>query len=95
MTEHLPSRRRYAWNRRQDKSRFGVLTVRRRLFSACGVQPLGPSQHVFGQSSVSGSVAPPAGERGLLELLDLNTDLCQRFTAAVAHAFPDRVTILC
>jgi putative transposase len=95
MTEHFPSPRRYAWNRRQDESRFGVLTVRRRRFSACGVQPLGPIQHVFEQFSVSGSVAPPAGERGLLELPDLNADLCQRFIAAVAHAFQDRVTILC
>ena len=52
----------------QDESRFGLLTVRRRRLTACGVQPIGPSQHVFAWFYVYGAVAPITGERFFLEL---------------------------
>ena len=42
----------------QDESRFGLLTVRRRRLTACGVQPVGPVQHVFEWFYVYGAVAP-------------------------------------
>jgi hypothetical protein len=31
----------------QDESRVGLLTVRRRRLTACGVQPVGLIQHTF------------------------------------------------
>jgi hypothetical protein len=36
----------YAWNPSQNESCFGLLTVHRRRFIACSVQPVGPVQHV-------------------------------------------------
>jgi hypothetical protein len=61
----------------QDESRFGVLPVRRRRLTACGVQPVGPVQHVFEAFYVYGAVAPATGERFSLELPYLNADTFQ------------------
>jgi transposase len=78
----------------QDESRFGLLTVRRRRLTACGVQPVGPVQHVFEWFYVYGAVAPTTGERFFLELPYLNADMFQIFLEAFAHAFPDSLNIL-
>jgi transposase len=78
----------------QDESRFGWLTVRRRRLTACGVQPLGPVQHIFEWFSVYGAVAPTTGERFFLELPYLNADMFQLFIDAFAHTFPDSLNIL-
>jgi hypothetical protein len=51
----------------QDESRLGLLTVRRRRLTVCGVQPVGAVQHVFEWFYVYGAVAPTTGERFLLE----------------------------
>jgi DDE superfamily endonuclease len=52
----------------QDDSRFGLLTVRRRRLTACGVQPGGAVQHVFAWFYVDGAVEPTTGARFFLEL---------------------------
>jgi hypothetical protein len=70
----------------QDESRFGLLTVRRRL-TACGVQPVGTVQHVFEWFYVYGAVAPTTGERFFLELPYLNTESFQLFVDTFAQAF--------
>ena len=77
----------------QDESRGGLLTVRRRRLTACGIQPVGSLQHVFEWCSVYGAIAPTTGERFFLELPYLNADTFQLFVGAVAEAFPDRVNI--
>jgi transposase len=78
----------------QDESRFGLLTVRRRRLTACGVQPVGLIQHVFEWFYVYGAVAPTTGERFFLELPSLNADMFQLFIDAFAQAFPDSLNIL-
>ena len=78
----------------QDESRLGLLTVRRRRLTACGVQPVGSVQHVFEWFYVYGAVAPATGERFFLELPYLNADTFQLFVDAFAQAFPDSVNIL-
>jgi putative transposase len=78
----------------QDESRFGLLTVRRRRLTACGVQPVGLIQHVFEWFSVDGAVAPTTGERFFLEWPYLNADMLPLFIDALAQTFPDSLTIL-
>jgi hypothetical protein len=78
----------------QDESRFGLLTVRRRRLTACGVQPVGPIQHVFAWFYVYGAVAPTTGERFFVELPYLGSDMFQLFIDAFAQAFPDSLNIL-
>jgi putative transposase len=78
----------------QDESRFGLLTVRRRRLTACGVQPIGPVQHVFEWFYVYGAVAPMTGDRFFLELPYLNAEMFQLFVDAFAQAFPDSLNLL-
>jgi transposase len=78
---------------RQDESRVGLLTIRRRL-TAGGVQPVGLIQHVFEGFSVDGAVAPTTGERVFLELPYVNADTLQLLLDAFGHAFPDSLHIL-
>jgi hypothetical protein len=78
----------------QDESRFGLLTVRRRRLTACGVQPIGAVQHVFEWFYVYGAVAPTTGERFFLELPYLNAAGFQLFVDAFAEAFSDSFNIL-
>jgi DDE superfamily endonuclease len=73
---------------RQDESRFGRLTVRRRL-TARGVQPGGAVRHVFAWGYVSGAVAPPTGARFFPELPSLHADTVPISIAACARAFSD------
>jgi transposase len=78
----------------QDESRVGLLTVRRRRLTACGVQPVGSVQHIFEWFYIYGAVAPTTGERFFLELPYLNADTFQLFVDAFAQAFPDSLNIL-
>jgi putative transposase len=78
----------------QDESRFGLLTVRRRRLTACGVQPIGTVPHVFAWFYVYGAVAPTTGERFCLELPYRNTESFQRFVDTFAQAFPDSLNLL-
>jgi transposase len=78
----------------QDESRLGLLTVRRRRLTACGIQPVGAVQHVFEWFYVYGAVAPTTGERCFLELPYLKADMFQIFLDALAHAYPDSLNIL-
>jgi transposase len=78
----------------QDESRFGLLTVRRRRLTACGVQPVGTIQHVFEWFYIYGAVAPTTGEHFFLDLPSLNADNFQIFVDAFAQAFGDSLNIL-
>jgi hypothetical protein len=78
----------------QDESRVGLLTVRRRRLTACGVQPVGLIQHTFAWFCIYGPVAPTTGERFSLELPYLNADTSPLFVDAFAQAFPASFTIL-
>jgi transposase len=78
----------------QDESRVGLLTVRRRRLTACGVQPVGSIQHVFEWFYVYGAIAPTTGERFFLEWPYVNAATFQLFVDAFADAFPDSLNIL-
>lgn len=78
----------------QDESRFGLLTVRRRRLTACGVQPVGAVQHIFEWFYVYGAVEPTTGDRFFLELPYLNAESFQLFVDAFAEAFPDSLNLL-
>ena len=79
---------------RQDESRLGLLTIRRRRLTARGVQPIGTIQHRFEWFYVYGAVAPITGERFFLELPSLTHSTFQRFLDEFAQAFPDSLNIL-
>jgi transposase len=72
----------------------GLLTVRRRRLTACGVQPVGSIQHVFEWFYVYGAIAPTTGERFFLEWPYVNAATFQLFVDAFADAFPDSLNIL-
>lgn len=78
----------------QDESRLGLLTVRRRRLTACGIQPGGSGQHVFEWFYVYGAVAPAVGERCFLQWPYLNAEAFQLFVDAFAQTFPDSLNIL-
>jgi transposase len=78
----------------QDDSRFGLLTIRRRRLTACGVQPVGAVQHVFAWFYVDGAVEPTTGERFFLERPYLHADRFQLFLDPFAQAFADSLNIL-
>ena len=79
---------------RQDASRFGLLTVRRRRRTARGVPPSGIGHHGFDGCSVYAAVAPTTGESCCFELPHLNRITCQVCLAALAQAFPDSLHLL-
>ena len=72
----------------QDESRLGLLTVRRRRLTACGVQPIGAVQHVFEWFYVYGAVAPTTGEHFFLELPYLNAEMFQTLPRRVCASIP-------
>ena len=78
----------------QDESRFGLLTIRRRRLTACGVQPVGRVQHVFEWFYVYGAVEPTTGDRFFLELPYLDAEMFQLFVDRFAQAFPDSLNLL-
>lgn len=75
----------------QAESRCGLLTVRRRRLTACGIPPVGTLQHAFEWCYVYGAAAPTPGERFLLELPYPKADRFPRCLEACAQAFPDRL----
>ena len=79
---------------RQDESRVGLLTVRRRRLTAAGVPPVGAVPHVFEGFDVDGAVEPTTGARVCLERPSLKADTCPIFIDAFAHACPDRLNSL-
>jgi hypothetical protein len=79
---------------REDDSRCGVLTVRRRRLTTQGGQPLGVIQHPFEWCDGDGAVAPTTGERCFLERPSLHADLFQLCVDTCAPAVPDSLHIL-
>lgn len=78
----------------QDESRLGLLTVRRRRLTACGVQPVGSLQHRYEWFYIYGAVAPSTGESFFLLLPNLNVRNFQIFLAELAKTFADSLNLL-
>jgi transposase len=63
----------------QDESRFGLLTVQRRVLTAKGIKPLIPYQHKFKNFYLFGAFSPITGTHLTLELPKCNSDCFQLY----------------
>jgi transposase len=63
----------------QDESRFGLLTVQRRMLTIKGVKPLMPYQHKFKNFYLFGAFSPINGTQFTLELPKCNSDCFQLY----------------
>jgi transposase len=69
----------------QDESRFGLLTVLRRMLTAKGVKPVAPFLHRFDNLYLFGAFSPITGCRHLLEMPHCNADTFQYFIDYMAQ----------
>jgi transposase len=63
----------------QDESRFGLLTVLRRMITAKGVKPVAPFLHRFDNLYLFGAFSPITGSNCLLEMPHCNSQTFQIF----------------
>ncbi len=58
----------------QDESRFGLLTVLRRMITAKGIKPIAPFLHRFDNLYLFGAFSPITGDSSLLEMPHCNSE---------------------
>lgn len=63
----------------EDESRFGLLTVLRRMITAKGIKPVAPFLHRFDNLYLFGAFSPLTGDRCLLEMPHCNSHTFQVF----------------
>ena len=78
----------------EDESRFGLLTVLRRMITARGVKPVAPFLHRFDNLYLFGAFSPITGDRHLLEMPYCNSYTFQVFIDYMAAQKPDEFKIL-
>lgn len=78
----------------QDESRFGLLTVLRRMITAKGVKPVAPYLHRFDNLYLFGAFSPVTGHHFLLEMPHCNTDTFQVFLDNLSGTDPSEFKIL-
>jgi hypothetical protein len=78
----------------QDESRFGLLTIQRRVLTIRGVKPLMPYQHKFKNFYLFGAFSPISGTHFTLELPKCNTDCFQLYLDEFSKQSPDEFKIL-
>jgi hypothetical protein len=78
----------------EDESRFGLLTVQRRILTARGIKPLTPYQHKFKNFYLFGSFSPITGTHFTLELPKCNSDCFQLYLDEFSKQDPDEFKIL-
>jgi hypothetical protein len=78
----------------QDESRFGLLTIPRRILTVKGVKPLMPYQHKFKNFYLFGSYSPITGTHFTLELPKCNTDCFQIYLDMFSEQNPDEYKIV-
>lgn len=78
----------------QDESRFGLLTIQRRILTIKGVKPLMPYQHKFKNLYLFGAFSPITGAHFTLELPKCNADCFQLYLDEFAQQNPDQFKIL-
>jgi transposase len=78
----------------QDESRFGLLTVLRRMITAKGVKPVAPFLHRFDNLYLFGAFSPITGDSCLLEMPHCNSDTFQIFINHLSAQSPDEFKIL-
>lgn len=78
----------------QDESRFGLLTVLRRMITAKGIKPVAPFLHRFDNLYVFGAFSAITGDSCLLEMPHCNSDTFQVFIDHMANQSPEEFKIL-
>lgn len=78
----------------QDESRFGLLTIQRRILTIKGVKPLMPYQHKFKNLYLFGAFSPITGTHFTLELPKCNADCFQLYLDEFTKHNPDEFKIL-
>lgn len=78
----------------QDESRFGLLTIQRRILTIKGVKPIMPYQHKFKNLYLFGSYSPITGTHFTLELPKCNTDCFQLYLDEFSAQSPNEFKIL-
>jgi putative transposase len=78
----------------QDESRFGLMTILRRMIKAKGVKPIAPYQHKFKNLYLFGAFSGINGAHFLLEMPCCNSDTFQVFLDLFAQSNPDEFKIL-
>jgi putative transposase len=78
----------------QDESRFGLMTILRRMITAKGVKPIAPYQHKFKNLYLFGAFSGINGDHFLLEMPYCNSDTFQIFLDLFAQHNPDEFKIL-
>jgi transposase len=78
----------------QDESRFGLMTILRRMITARGVKPIAPYQHKFKNLYLFGAFSGIDGSRFLLEMPYCNSDTFQIFLDLFAEQNANEFKIL-
>lgn len=78
----------------QDESRFGLMTILRRMITAKGIKPIAPYQHKFKNLYLFGAFSGINGDRFLLEMPYCNSDAFQVFLDLFAQHNPEEFKII-
>jgi transposase len=78
----------------EDESRFGLLTVLRRMITAKGVKPVAPFLHRFDNLYLFGAFSPITGQKYLLEMPHCNSLTFQLFINHMSEQNPNEFKIL-
>jgi transposase len=78
----------------EDESRFGLLTILRRMITARGVKPVAPFLHRFDNLYLFGAFSPITGESCLLEMPYCNRATFQIFINELSGKNPCEFKIL-
>jgi transposase len=78
----------------QDESRFGLLTILRRMITAKGVKPTAPYLHRFDNLYLFGAFSPINGEHFLLEMPHCNSETFQLFINSFSQQQPSEFKIV-
>jgi hypothetical protein len=78
----------------EDESRFGLLTITRRVLTIRGVKPLISYQHKFKNFYLFGAYSPITGTHFTLQLPNCNTDCFQLYLDEFSKQAPDEFKIM-
>lgn len=77
-----------------DESRFGLMTIQRRILLAKGVKPILKYQHRFQNTYLYGAFSPYNGDHFTLELPYCNGELFQKYLNELSEYKPSEYKIL-
>jgi hypothetical protein len=78
----------------QDESRFGLMTIMRRIITGKGVKPIAPFQHTYKTLYLYGVVEPLSGDQFFFTFSHLDSVCFQAFIDQVSETFADTFNIM-